>query len=144
MSRFPFAIYTLELMNLVIPAGDGIVMRALMVNKPRNNPHRIQAVQFVAVRVEATCTGALKPSLGATLPKSTLTAIELTPGRIFGEGTDESADRPQLWPRKIPLPGPSGRSRKYQTASSVAHASQNGMTNGNIREITVPRPAFGS
>ncbi len=56
----------------------------------------------------------------------------------LGEG------RPQLCPRKIPLPGPSGRSKKYQIASRPAHASQNGMTNGNIREITVPRPAFGS
>ncbi len=62
----------------------------------------------------------------------------------LGEGIGDPDDRPQLCPRKIPLPGPSGRSRKYQRASRAAHASQNGMTNGNIREITVPRPAVGS
>ena len=55
-----------------------------------------------------------------------------------------SLGEPDQPPRWIPLPGPSGRSKTNQMPSSTAQASQNGMTNGNIREITVPSPAFGS
>ena len=41
-------------------------------------------------------------------------------------------------------PGPKGRSKKYQTASTAAQASQKQTVKGRNREISVPNPAFGS
>ena len=45
---------------------------------------------------------------------------------------------------KMPLPGPMGRSKKKNTARITVHTTQNGITNGSMRAISVPKPASGS
>src|SRR5699024_8772766 len=44
----------------------------------------------------------------------------------------------------MPFPGPNGRSTKYHTPNRIAHAIQNGITNGIKRAMSVPIPARGS